>query len=148
MTQKEENNIKTPIFGLACVCVCVCVCVHAKLVQLCLTLCNPMPTRLLCPWDSAGGVGCHARLQEIFQTQGSYPRSLMSPAFAGGFFTTSATWEAMGWQRGIFMLSNNTCLLDFSFYINLKMIFRVQSCLTLCGPMDCRLPGSTVHGIL
>ena len=23
-----------------------------------------------------------------------------------------------------------------------------QSCLTLCGPVDCSLPGSTVHGIL
>ena len=23
-----------------------------------------------------------------------------------------------------------------------------QSCLTLCNPMDCRLPGSSVHGIL
>ena len=22
-----------------------------------------------------------------------------------------------------------------------------ESCLTLCGPMDCRLPGSSVHGI-
>ena len=24
----------------------------------------------------------------------------------------------------------------------------VQSCLTLCDPMDCNLPGSSVHGIL
>ena len=24
----------------------------------------------------------------------------------------------------------------------------VQSCLTLCYPMDCNLPGSSVHGIL
>ena len=24
----------------------------------------------------------------------------------------------------------------------------VQSCLTLCNPMDCSLPGSSVHGIL
>ena len=23
----------------------------------------------------------------------------------------------------------------------------VQLCLTLCDPMDCRLPGSSVHGI-
>ena len=23
-----------------------------------------------------------------------------------------------------------------------------QSCLTLCDPMDCRLPGSSLHGIL
>ena len=24
----------------------------------------------------------------------------------------------------------------------------IQSCLTLCNPMDCSLPGSSVHGIL
>ena len=36
------------------------------------------PTRLLCPWDSAGdntGVDCHALLQGIFLTQGSKPGS-------------------------------------------------------------------------
>ena len=46
-----------------------------------LTLCNPMdhmepPARLRCPWDSPGkntGVGCHALLQGIFQTQASNP---------------------------------------------------------------------------
>ena len=34
------------------------------------------PARLLCPWDSPGkntGVGCHALLQGIFQTQGLNP---------------------------------------------------------------------------
>ena len=55
------------------------------------------PTRFLCPWDSLGnniGVGYHALLQGIFPTQGITPVSLMSLALAGGFFTTSATWEA------------------------------------------------------
>ena len=36
-------------------------------------------------------MGCCALLQGIVTTQGS---NLMSPAFAGGFFTTSTTWEA------------------------------------------------------
>ena len=40
------------------------------------------------------GVGCHVLPQELFQTQGSNLR-LMSPAWAGGLFTTSATWEAL-----------------------------------------------------
>ena len=49
--------------------------VHAKLLQLCLTLCDAMdcPARLLCPWDSLGnntGVSSHALLQGIFLTQG------------------------------------------------------------------------------
>ena len=45
----------------------------AKLLQLCLTLCDPMD-RVLCPWDSPGkntGVDCHTLLQGIFLTQGS-----------------------------------------------------------------------------
>ena len=47
--------------------------------------------------DSPGkntGVGGHALLQGIFLTQGSNP-SPTSPALAGRFFTTSATWEAL-----------------------------------------------------
>ena len=39
-----------------------------------LTICDPMDTRLLCPWDSPSkntGVGCHFLLQGIFLTQGS-----------------------------------------------------------------------------
>ena len=70
-------------------------CGHARLLQLCPTLC--WPAKLLCPWDFPGkntGVGCHAFLQGIFPTQGSN-LCLMSPASAGMFFTTSATWEAL-----------------------------------------------------
>ena len=46
--------------------------------------------------DSPGkntGVGCHALLQRILNL------SLMSPALAGGFLTTSATWEAFNLQN-------------------------------------------------
>ena len=55
------------------------------------------PSRLLCPRDSPGrntGVGSHALLQGMFPTQELNPRLLMSPAFAGGLFTTGATWDA------------------------------------------------------
>ena len=49
-------------------------------------------------WDSLGkntGVGCHALLQGIFSLPpGIEPTSVRSPALAGGFFTTSTTWEA------------------------------------------------------
>ena len=58
--------------------------------------CGLQPTRLFCPWNSPGknpGVGCYALLQGIALTQGSNPR-LISAALAGGFFTTSAPWEA------------------------------------------------------
>jgi len=36
---------------------------------------------------------CHALLQGIFLTQGIESASPASPLLAGGFFTTSATWE-------------------------------------------------------
>ena len=55
--------------------------------------------------------------------------SLMSPAFADGFCTTSrTTWEAL--------LQKCVCA---------KLL---QSHPTLCDPMDCSPPGSSVHGIL
>ena len=49
-------------------------CMHAKLLQLCPTLCSQSYGLTLCPWDSSvkyTGVGCHALLQGIFLTQGS-----------------------------------------------------------------------------
>ena len=66
------------------------------------------PTRHCHPWDSPGkntGVGCHALLQGIFLTQGLNPCLLMSPALAGGLFTTSATREAD--QGCVIFLENN-----------------------------------------
>ena len=65
--------------------------VYAKLLELCLTLCDPTdcsPPGLLCPWNSLDkntGVG------SVSSSRGSsWPRdqivSLMSPALAGGFF--------------------------------------------------------------
>ena len=40
------------------------------------------------------------------------------------------------------------CNLTFSSsYICVLLFVCAQSCLTLCNPMDCTLPGSSVHGI-
>ena len=39
-------------------------------------------------------LGCQVLLQGIFPPAGIEPTSLLSPALAGAFFTTSATWEA------------------------------------------------------
>ena len=68
-------------------------------VQLDLTPYGLWPSRLLCPWNFWGkntGVGCYF-LQGIFPTQ-IKPTSLASPTLAGGFFTTSATWEKWKWK--------------------------------------------------
>ena len=48
-------------------------------------------------WDSPGKntrVGCHAP-PGVPPYPGIEPVSLVSPALTGGFFTTSATWEAL-----------------------------------------------------
>ena len=80
-----------------CVCVCVCVCSVASDVSDSL---QPMDSSL--PGSSAHGdfpgkntgVGYRALLQGIFLTRGLNPCLFMSPALAGRFFATSATWEA------------------------------------------------------
>ena len=52
-----------------------CVCAHAKSLQACLTLCDPMDCSLpssSCLRDFLGkntGMGCHALLQGVFPTQ-------------------------------------------------------------------------------
>ena len=56
------------------------------------------------------------------------PVSLTSPALLGGFFTTSTTWEAQ----------------YTSSYAGLSLVS--QLCSTLCDPMNCSPPGSSVHG--
>ena len=66
--------------------------------QSCLTL-QPhglRPARFLCPWNSPGKKywsGLPFPPPEDLPNPGIQPASLVSPASAGGFFTTCATWE-------------------------------------------------------
>ena len=65
---------------------------RAKLLQLCPTPCSPMDCSLT-------GSSVHGILQAFpppghLPNPGIKPMSFSSPALAGGFFTTSATWEA------------------------------------------------------
>ena len=70
---------------------CICCCCCCSVIRSCLTLCDPMDCSL--PGSSVHGT-LQARMPEWVATP-SYPgiesMSLMSPALAGGFFTTSAT---------------------------------------------------------
>ena len=79
---------------------------HAQLLQSCPTLCHPVDYSL--PGSSVHGI-LQARIYWTglpcpppgdLPDPGIQPASLMSPALAGRFFTTSATWEAHKWQRG------------------------------------------------
>ena len=74
--------------------------VHAKSLHLYLTVCNPMNHRAL-QAPLSMGFSRQEFLSELpFPTPGNLPDPgiepvpLMSPALAGGFFTTSDTWEA------------------------------------------------------
>ena len=89
------------------------------------------PTRLFCPWDFPGkrtGVGCHFLLQMIFPTQGSNP----------GFLHC---------RQILYQLSYKESPVESGTWSEVKWSEVAQSCPTLCDPMDCSLPGSSVHGI-
>ena len=84
-----------------------------------------LPARLLCPWDSPGmntGVKCQALLQRISPTQWSNPLPLAS---AGGFFTSSATWEAsLGVHSAVLQSNNVCCCIQKVFLKGLPAFFR------------------------
>ena len=86
----------------------VCLCMWAKSIQLCPTLCDPID-------GSPAGPSVHGTLQarilewvavpssKDIPDPGIEPESLMSPALAGRFFTTSTTWGAPEyWSRSPF----------------------------------------------
>ena len=91
----------------------------------------------LCPWDSPGkntGVGCHDVLQRVFLTQGSNPRLLL----------------LLYWWMGSLRLAPHSDNTLFTYFFNSASTAAksLQSCLTLCDPIDGSPPGSPVPGIL
>ena len=72
-------------------------CVHAKLLQSCLTLCDPMDCSCQSPLSmrlsrQAYWSGLPLPSPGDLPDPGIIPVSLMSPVLAGGFFTTSTIW--------------------------------------------------------
>ena len=103
------------------------------------------PARLLHPWDSPGkntGMGCHVLLQGIFQTR-DQTQVFCGSCTAGRFFITEPpgkpNMNITGWH--LFCLPHNARGIESESQV-------AQSCLTLHHPMDCSLPGSSVHGVL
>ena len=80
---------------------------HAKPLQSCLTLCDPMdcsPPRFLCPW----GFSRQEYWSEFpcpppadLPNPGIEPEFLMFPTLAGRLFTTGATWKAHIFSPGL-----------------------------------------------
>ena len=132
------------------------------------------PTRLPCPWDSPGkntGVGCHFLLQcmkmksesEVAQSCPTlrHPMdcSLPGSSIHGIFQAKVLEWGAIAFSevnpRSSYSTNLTQTLDDFKTHTH---IFKytpsaaaaklLQSCLTLCDPMDCSPPGSPIPGIL
>ena len=90
----------TRVCVYVCVCLCVCLCVHTH-AQLCSTLCDPMDC---CPSGSSVRGILQARilasLAVLCSRGSSQPRDWTHISWisgiAGGFFTTSPSWEAPG----------------------------------------------------
>ena len=102
--------------------ICECVCVHTKLLQSCLTLCNPMDgCMLLCPWNSScknTGVGYHALLQGIFLTQGSNPRLLCLFHWQADSLPLASHGKPTIGETGLFYCFNFlSCFLTFYFVL-------------------------------
>ena len=111
--------------------------VHAcSLTQSCPTLCDPMPPRLLCPWNFPRKNTGVAGISYCIPHAGTEP---MTPAQAGGFFTTE------GARIGCKFNSSERLQ---SYQVLEKLSEAAQSYLTLCDPMDCRLPGFSNYGLL
>ena len=112
------------------VCVCVCVCVHAraKSLQSCATLCNPMGCRR--PGSSVHGVFQASILEWVAlpssrgsSNPGIEPAAHLFPVLAGGFFTSSATWEALSTEY-IRIMKKNFISLDTSLIYNFGLVFK------------------------
>ena len=76
-------------------CVCVCVCVCAKLLQLCLTLCDSMDCSML--GSSVHGILQARILEQVaisFSGVSSWPRDRTHISYVS-CITTGATWESL-----------------------------------------------------
>ena len=97
------------------------------------------PTRFPHPWDSPGkntGVGCHVLLQCMKVKSLSRVRLLATPWTAAYQAPPSMGFSKQEYWSG----------LPFPSPMHESEV--AQSCPTLGDPMDCSLPGSSIHGIL
>ena len=134
--------------------------VSCSVVSNCLWPHGLWPARLLCPWAFPGkntGVGCQSLLQGIFPTQGLNPGLLNCRQTLPS--TIWATREdCLGSYNGILYSSEN----NYSYLHQHGWMWKnltlnkikpaaaksLQSCPTLCDPIDGSPPGSPVPGIL
>ena len=124
------------------------------------------PTSLPCPWDSPGkstGVGCHFLLQcmkvkserEVAQSCLTLrnPMDCSPPGSSvhGIFQARVLEWGAITFSESyqhILLTPKQGRIMVYGRYSLSEVSEVVQSCQTLCDPVDCSPPGSSIHGIL
>ena len=129
---KESNRTYNLICHRGNCCCCSVNKVKVKNIQSCPTLCIPMDY-------TVHGI-LQAKILEwvafSFSRGSSQSRDWTQVShIAGGFFTSWATREVHVWSYVSIIITLCACSV-------------AQSCLTLCDPMHCSLPGSSLHGIL
>ena len=110
------------------------------------------PTRLLRPWDFPGkstGVGCHCLLRRVHTHIHKFLKHLILKATKLLLFPRErVSWIICPQEKkikGTYVLE----LVCVGLCTNRKAKVKVtQSCPTLCSPVDCSLPRSSVYGIL
>ena len=117
----------------------------AKSLQSCPTLCDPIDGS---PPGKNTGVGCHFLLQcmKVKVKSLSPVQLLVTPWTAAHQAPLSMGFSRQEYWSGVplpspYELSVITRILKSKSEV-------AQSCVTLCNPMDCSPPGSSVHGIL
>ena len=108
------------------------------------------PTRLPCPWDSPGkntGAGCHFLFQCMkVRSESEVARScptLCDPIHGLQPTRLLRPWDFPGKSTGVGCHCHSCIRIH-----NMMCVCISLSGLTLCDPMDCRPPSSSVHGIL
>ena len=139
-------------------------CIHAKSLQSCLTLCNPIdysPSSSSVHVDSPGkntGMGFLALLQGILPIQGLNPHLLCILLCKRVLYCWATGEDSLWCQLYYLTLSQNLSTLPFltTYLSSLQTdtsLLGYCCCSvtklfpTLCDPMDCSLPVSSAHGI-
>ena len=95
-----------------------------------------LPTRLLCPWFSQARILDWVAIS--FSRGSSQPRDQTHVSYVSCIVRRVLLHNC----RHLGSIEHTLCV---CVCVCAKLL---QSCLTLCNPMDCSPPGSSVHGIL
>ena len=89
---------------------------------------------------------CHYLLQRVFPTQRSNPGLLHGRQILYHLSNMHVLFLTLGYSSGQNRTDISSTVLQLTFKCVCVLV--AQSCPTLCNPMDCSMPGSSVHGIL